>query len=61
MKKLITYFRKNKTDKERLAADLNVSVATIYAWTSGRAKPSVVNAIRLELRTKGAVSVYDWA
>ncbi len=60
MKKLVKFMRKNNLQLETVAMALKVSTGTLHAWTVGRAKPSIVNAINLEKLTGGFVTVYDW-
>ena len=46
-------------DKKKLADNLGVSIKTVYAWLSGRNRPSVAMAIRIERMTKGLFTVGD--
>ena len=46
-------------DIKSLADSLGVSIKTVYAWLSGRNRPSVAMAIRIERMTKGLFTVGD--
>ena len=46
-------------DIKSLADNLGISIKTVYAWLSGRNRPSVAMAIRIERMTKGLFTVGD--
>jgi predicted transcriptional regulator len=60
MEKLIKYLIRTGQRPTQLASTMKVHRNTVDNWKSGRTKPLVDLAIRLEEITNGEISVYDW-
>jgi transcriptional regulator with XRE-family HTH domain len=60
MKKLNAYLKKNKKLHYRFAVEAGVSPNAVYSWMTGKTKPSLANAYKIEKYTKGEVDLYSW-
>lgn len=60
MNKLKSYMKKHKLTQRALAKKLAVTNVSVNYWLSGRNKPKLEMAVRIERATGGEVSVYDW-
>lgn len=52
--------KKHKLTQRALAKKLAVTNVSVNYWLSGRNKPKLEMAVRIERATGGEVSVYDW-
>lgn len=57
--KLAKLFRPRVTTKTALAASLNVSTQTIWAWVRGLARPRL--ELMIELKKRYGIDPEDWA
>ena len=60
MERFIIYIRMNKSRLQYMADKMGVSVGAIHSWKTGKNKPSIKNAIKIEKMTNGFVKLTDW-
>ena len=60
MNRLQEYFENTGVMKQFFAKKLGTTPTTLCAWLSGRSKPRVDMAIKIEKQTDGFVTVRHW-